>query len=256
MRATIGWKNDMSNAITLSHVSKTFDDPSGQPLLAVKNVSLAIRTGEFFVFLGPSGSGKSTLLRLMSGLEKTHEGSITLAPNIAQSDMAFVFQQFALFPWLTVRKNVELGLLRMNLPEAVRGARVAKELKRLGLQKFANAYPRELSGGLRQRVGLARALVVNPKIIFMDEPFSELDSFTAEDLRQEVLRIWEATGITIVMVTHLITEAIELADRIAVLTPRPAALERVVVNTLPRPRAKRSQEFFSLEDKLYRLIKP
>lgn len=246
----------MPNAITLSHVSKTFDDPSGAAFQAVRDVSLTIRTGEFFVFLGPSGSGKSTLLRLMSGLEKSYDGTIRLAPDITQSDMAFVFQQFALFPWLTVRKNVEIGLLRMNLPDGVRKARVAKELKRLGLQKFAEAYPRDLSGGLRQRVGLARALVVNPKIIFMDEPFSELDSFTAEDLRQEVLRIWEATGVTIVMVTHLIPEAIELADRIAVLTPRPAALERVVVNTMPRPRAKRSPEFFGLEDKLYRLIQP
>jgi len=242
--------------LTLTNVGKTFCSPDGKRVAAVRNISLKIRQGEFFVLLGPSGSGKSTLLRIMSGLEQAHEGTVSFARGVTAQDMAFVFQQFALLPWLTVRQNIEFGLLSRGVDADERRKKSMRVMRRLGLSSFADVSPRELSGGLRQRVGIARALVVEPKIIFMDEPFSELDSFTAEDLRKEVLRIWSESGVTIVMVTHLISEAIELADRIAVLTPRPASIERMVVNTIPRPRTLRSPEAFRLEDLLYRLVKP
>lgn len=246
----------MTLILTLRNISKTFQAKEEKPLLVLKNISLEIRTGEFFTFLGPSGSGKSTLLRIMSGLEQSFDGNLGLAAEITRSDFSFVFQQFALLPWLTVRENIGLGLAARNAPDKTREEQIAKELKLFGLERFINAFPRELSGGMKQRVGLARALVTNPKIIFMDEPFSELDSFTAEELRQELLRVWHERKMTIVMVSHNIEEVLELADRIAVLTPIPGRIEKIVENSLPRPRNKRSQEFYRLYDELYKLIKP
>lgn len=245
----------MATALALKGVNKTFAD-SAKPTVVLKNITLDITAGEFFVMVGPSGSGKSTVLRLMSGLETDYTGTITLGAGYTPADMSFVFQQFGLLPWLTVFANVELGLLAQGVLAAHRHTLVMKELQQFGLEKFAHAHPRELSGGMRQRVGLARALVTNPKIIFMDEPFSELDSFTAHELRQELLRVWQQRKQTIVMVTHLIDEALELADRIAVLTPLPGMIEKIVVNPLPRPRRMRSPELFALEDTLYALIRP
>jgi len=245
----------MEPIIELKKVSKFFADQLGEKLAVLRDINLAVAAGEFFVILGPSGSGKSTLLRVMSGLEKSFQGEVRLGEGIGQSDINFVFQQFALLSWLTVYQNVELGLVgrRFSLK---RHQKVMNELKFLGLEKFAAVYPKELSGGMKQRVGIARALATDPKIIFMDEPFSELDSFTAEELRQELLQIWQAKKLTIIMVTHLIEEALELADRVAVLTPRPARLEKVIVNHLPRPRQERSEEFYRLEDEIYEIIKP
>ncbi len=240
--------------ITLKNISKTFKEESKE-LTVLKNINLEIISGEFFIFLGPSGSGKSTLLRIMSGLEKTFLGDVRLEEKISQKDFSFIFQQFALLPWLTVFENIEIGLLARGIPKVERHQKVIDELSKLGLEKFANSYPKELSGGMKQRVGIARALVTNPKIIFMDEPFSALDSFTAEELRQEILEIWQRTKTTMVMVTHLVSEAIELADRVAVLTPGPGQIEKIVNNSLSRPRQKRSQGFYDLEDKLTELIK-
>ncbi|MBI2451361.1 MAG: ABC transporter ATP-binding protein [Parcubacteria group bacterium] len=246
----------MNTALELKNISKSFQEKPGETLVALKNISLEIRLGEFFIFLGPSGAGKSTLLRVMSGLEKSYEGNLSLSGEIAKSDFSFVFQQFALLPWLTVRENIGLGLMSRNLSSADRNKRVSEELKLFKLEKFSQAFPRELSGGMRQRVGLARALCTNPKIIFMDEPFSELDSFTAEELRQDLLKIWNERKMTIVMVSHNIEEALELADRIAVLTPLPGRIEKIIENSLPRPRNKRSPDFYRLYDELYTLIKP
>ncbi|MBI4119773.1 MAG: ABC transporter ATP-binding protein [Parcubacteria group bacterium] len=246
----------MQPIISLHNISKHFEEDRGKRLTALQNIDMEIFPGEFFVILGPSGSGKSTLLRIMSGLEKNYEGILALGDGIESSDTSFVFQQFALLPWLTVAENVELQLLAGNIRKETRRNMAMRELKILGLEKFADAYPKELSGGMRQRVGLARALAAQPKIIFMDEPFSEVDSFTAEELRKEVLNIWGEKKITIIMVTHLIEEALQLADRIAVLTPRPGKIEKIITNNLPRPREKRSQDLYRLEDELYKLIKP
>lgn len=246
----------MQNALTVRHLSKVFREKSREETNVLEDINVEIGVGEFFIFVGPSGCGKSTLLRIMSGLEKEYEGEVRLGEGIQPEDVKFVFQQFALLPWLTVYENVEMGILARPCSPEDRQERVRKELVRFGLEKFARAYPRELSGGMRQRVGIARAFVSEPKIICMDEPFSELDSFMAEELRKEFLRIWKEKHGTVVMVTHLIEEALELADRIAVLTPRPGRIETIMENTLPRPRQKRSNDFFVCEDALYTLIKP
>jgi NitT/TauT family transport system ATP-binding protein len=195
-------------AITLARVSKTFAGNGHAKTFALENVSLQIQDGEFFIFLGPSGCGKSTLLRIMSGLETASEGECTLADGIFHRDIGFVFQQFALLPWLTVYENVEIGLIARGIPEAERRPAILHELKHLGLEQFAKSFPRELSGGMRQRVGIARALVTNPKLLFLDEPFSELDSFTAAALRTDLLRIWQERKLTVVMVLGMEQEGI------------------------------------------------
>jgi NitT/TauT family transport system ATP-binding protein len=191
----------------------------------------------------------------MAGLDEPTEGTIHYH-NCQVGDAAFVFQHFALLPWLTVEKNIALGLHHKKLSAQAKYELVARELERFGLVKFAAAYPRELSGGMQQRVGLARALATDPTIILLDEPFSELDSFTAEELRQELLNIWQKTKITIVMVTHLISEAIEMADRIVALSPSPGRVEATTQNKLARPRNLRSKAAFALEDKLRQILKP
>ena len=245
----------MEPIVSIKHIRKVFHDTPPPHHVALDDISLDIRAGEIFVFLGPSGSGKSTLLRIMSGMERDFTGTVALASGITRSDMSFVFQQFALLPWLTVAQNIGMGLVGRGVEPREQEHRVAEELARFGLEKFSHSFPRELSGGMRQRVGIARALATKPKIIFMDEPFSELDSFTAEELRHEFLKIWADTGATIIMVTHLIEEAIQLADRVAVLSARPAKIKEIVVNHLPRPREKRTPEFFRMEDVLYSLVK-
>ncbi len=242
------------NIITLKNISKSFQEDQ-KVLTVLEGIDLEIKEGEFFIVLGPSGSGKSTLLRIMSGLEKQFSGSLKLEKGITQTDFSFIFQQFALLPWMSVYQNVELGLLTRKVKPNQRHLLVMTELEKLGLEKFAKSMPRELSGGMKQRVGIARALVTKPKVIFMDEPFSALDSFTAAVLRKEVLDIWSHLKTTIVMVTHLIPEALELADRIAVLTSRPGKLDAVVENTLSRPRQLRSEGFFKMEDQIAALIK-
>ncbi len=245
----------MSPILKLTHITKTFLFGSGDRRAILKDIDLEIFPREFFVILGPSGSGKSTILRIMSGLETEYGGEMALGEGITTKDISFVFQQFALLPWLTVFQNVELGLIARRVEPQKRRMLVERELKKIGLGAFANAYPKELSGGMRQRTGIARALVTNPKIIFMDEPFSELDSFIAEELRKEILAICETMKPTVVMVTHNIDEALELGDRIAVLTSQPAKIEKILTNTLPRPRNMRSAEFYGLRDELYRLVK-
>ncbi len=245
----------MKYAIELNNISKTFIDQNRHTFHALKDVDLRIKDGEFFVLLGPSGCGKSTLLRIMCGLEKKFTGTATLSPEISPNDLGFIFQQFALLPWLNVYKNVEMGILACEPDKQKRKTAVEAQLIKMGLENFAEKYPRELSGGLKQRVGIARALVRNPKIIFMDEPFSALDSFTAKILREEMLRLWHEEKRTIVMVTHNTEESLQLADRIAVMSSRPGTIEIIVENDLPRPRQLRTKEFFELEDKLVSYVR-
>ena len=242
--------------IRLENINMTFKENLKKPLKVLEDINLEIKSGEFFVFLGPSGSGKSTILRIMSGLEKSYQGKIILSEEISSKDFGFVFQQFGLFPWLTVWQNIELALNTKKMSFPQKKLAINEKLIMLGLEKFAQHQPRELSGGMRQRVGLARALVANPQVIFMDEPFSELDSFTAEELRLDLLKIWQEQKVTIIMVTHLIEEALQLADRIAVLTSCPGKVKKIIHNSLSRPRIKRSNEFYQLEDELFSLIKP
>ncbi len=244
-----------SPLLTLKGVQKSFQEKGLPPSLALTDVDLTIRRGEFFVFLGPSGCGKSTLLRIMSGLDEPTRGTITLGKDVTSGHLSFVFQHFALLPWLTVRENIELGLRSRGVPADERLKVVDAELERFGLESHAQSRPRDLSGGLRQRVGLARAFATKPALLFMDEPFSELDSFTAHELRQELLSLWKERGTTIVLVTHLIPEAIELGDRIAVMTGQPGTVEAIVKNPLSRPRDLRSDACYAMEDKLLNLVK-
>ncbi len=241
--------------LSAQNLNKTFYDDNSVPIIAIDKISLSIEEGEIFMFLGPSGCGKSTLLRILAGLDKPSAGEVDFG-RVAPHDVSFVFQQFALLPWLTIFQNVELGLIGRNISVVERKTIVEEELHTFGLAEFSRSYPRDLSGGMKQRVGLARAFATKPKMIFMDEPFSELDSFTAEELRRELLTIWHQRRPTVVMVTHNIIEAIELADTIAVMTPRPGKIEKIIENGLKRPRKKRTNEFFDLEDKLYKLIRP
>lgn len=245
----------MNAVITLKEIEKTFIIDKNNKIEALKKISLEINEGEIFIFLGPSGCGKSTLLRIIAGLEKSSKGEVSFPTDISNNNINFVFQQFALLPWLNVYENIEIGLIQRNLIPHARQEKIFEELKKFKLEKFAYSFPRELSGGMKQRVGLARAFVTNPKIILMDEPFSELDSFTANDLRKELLSIWSLQKPTIVMVTHNVTEAVELADRIAVLSARPGEVKKIIEDKLPRPRHLRSEAFYELEDELDRLIR-
>ncbi len=245
----------MNTILKLENVSKTFHD-EGRESKIILDINLEIKEGEIFVFLGPSGSGKSTILRLMSGLDKDFGGKILWAGGEETKDASFVFQQFAILPWLTVYQNVELWLIARGIEKKERHLRVMKELEALKLTHAAFLHPHELSGGMKQRVGIARALVINPKVIFMDEAFSEVDSFTAAELRQDLLQIWQERKMTIIMVTHMLDEALELGSRIAVIGGKPAKIEKVLENNMLRPRDKRSEHFFKLEDELFKLIKP
>lgn len=243
-------------AVATENLSKYFKSFSGRRQEVLDGINLQIRQGEFFVLLGPSGCGKSTLLRLLSGLDLDFKGKISFSEEISPEETSFVFQQFALLPWLNVEQNVGLGLIARGETEAKIRQTVLEQLRLFGLEKYGSRFPKELSGGQKQRVGLARAFAANPKLLFMDEPFSALDSFIAKELRLELLRVWQERKPTIVMVTHNISEAVELADRVAVMSSHPGKIEKILANPLPRPRPMRGKEVFDLEDELYKLVKP
>lgn len=241
----------MPALLKAENISRSFRE-GRKSLVALDNINLKVEKGEFLVLLGPSGSGKSTLLRILSGLIQPTTGKITKTPKLRQS---FIFQDFALFPWLNVYDNVAFGLKMQNTPAKIIHKIVSAEIERMGLKGFEHQFPRELSGGMKQRVGIARALVMQPQILFLDEPFSALDSFTAHKLRQELLDVWKENKLTVIMVTHLIEEAIELGDTITVLSPRPGQIEMLIKNELPRPRDPRSKKLFALSDRILAAIK-
>ncbi len=236
--------------ISVQSVNKSFNENS-KKLHVLQDVNLDVMPGEFLVLLGPSGSGKSTLLRIMSGLTTSTDGQVVKQDNLKES---YIFQNFALFPWLNVYQNIGFGLKMNNVDTKAMHDKVMHEVKTMSLAGFEHSYPRELSGGMKQRVGIARALAVDPQVIFLDEPFSALDSFTANRLRSELLQIWQEHNLTIIMVTHLIEEALQLADRIAVMSSRPGKIIKVLPNKLPRPRNLRSKDFFEMYDKINSLI--
>lgn len=244
----------MEPLLSFHNISKTFTEEGAKRVVAIARISFDIKEGEFFVMIGPSGSGKSTLLRIASGLDTDFEGKLHIHESLTEGSVGFVFQEFALLPWLSVYNNVALPLRALHLHEDEVMKRVYPELKRLGLFSFRNEFPKSLSGGMKQRVGIARALVTKPKLLLMDEPFSALDSFTAKALQEDLLKIWHEEKFTVLMVTHNIEEALLLADRIAVLSARPARVRQIVTNNMSRPRNKRSEHFFSIEDELADLI--
>lgn len=237
--------------LKIINLTKTFK-ADGKSSIAFRNVSFEVKKDEFLTIVGPSGCGKSTLLRVISDLASKTSGQVEWEkpPKIG-----FVFQNFALFPYLTVEENIEFGL-KMNGVKKEMSSVIVKELiEEVGLSGFAQKHPKELSGGMKQRVGIARALAISPDVLMLDEPFSSLDEFTAETLRKLLLQLWQKRGVMVIMVTHLIREALELSDQVVVMTPHPGTVEKVVENSLPRPRNLRSEEFFKMEDKLTELVR-
>jgi NitT/TauT family transport system ATP-binding protein len=211
----------------------------GDAMMALQHVSFDVKSSEFVAILGPSGCGKSTLLRAAASLEPLTSGTIFLNNDTVRrgdTRMIMVWQDFGLFEWRTVRRNIEFGLEIKGIPASRRRALAEKYIDLVGLSKFTESYPEELSGGMKQRVGLARALALDPEVLLMDEPFGALDAQTRLIMQEELLRIWDASRKTILLVTHSIEEAILLADRVVVFTARPGRVKEIVPITLPRPR--------------------
>jgi len=248
--------------IELRHVSKAYPGAGDGPTVTIlDDVNLDIRDGEMLALLGQSGSGKSTLLRLMAGLTEPTQGAVLSHGEPltgVNRDMSIVFQTFALYPWLTVEENVEVGLLQRNLVRAEREQEIAGALELIGLSGYENAYPKELSGGMRQRVGFARALVARPEVLAMDEAFSALDVLTAENLRSEVVELWRKPGHggirSIFLVTHNIAEAVYMASRIVIISSHPGRVRHVIANPLPYPRDVNSAGFAALVDQIHAAI--
>ena len=222
--------------IEVTDVSRRFEGPDG-PINAVNRVDLTIEAGEFCVIVGPSGCGKTTLLRMIAGLERPSSGTISLRRRDDKpAENAMVFQGRSVFPWLRVRDNVTYGLRLRGVDRAERNAIADDLLRTVGLTRFARAYPHQLSEGMRQRVAIARALAVDPDVLLMDEPFGALDEQNRLLLQEELLRIWEHTGKTVVFVTHSIDEAIVLADRIVVMSAGPGTIKATIPVPFSRPR--------------------
>ena len=243
-------------AVRMEGVRKTFRS-GGREVVALDGIDLAVAPGELVCLLGPSGCGKSTLLNAIAGFAPPTAG--TLAANGREvvgpgPDRAMVFQEYALFPWMTVEANVAFGLELKGEPRAAIAGRVEALLRQLGLWEFRDRFPKDLSGGMRQRVAIARVLAIDPPMLLMDEPFGALDALTRRNLQDELLRIWSSLQKTIVFVTHGIEEAIYLADRVVVMTYRPGRVKRVVPVALPRPRDTASPEFNILKREVTELV--
>jgi NitT/TauT family transport system ATP-binding protein len=251
----------VATILDVNQVSQIFSTGSGEARAPVlSDVSMRLKTGEIVALLGRSGSGKSTLLRLIAGLTRPTQGTVKIDGELVvgpAKEVAMVFQSFALFPWLDVLDNVEIGPRSNGVPLDETRKRALKAIDTIGLDGFESAYPKELSGGMRQRVGFARALVMQPKILLMDEPFSALDVLTAETLRTDLLDLWQEGRMpikAILMVTHNIEEAVLMADRILVLSSNPGRIASEIPVTLAHPRDRLDNDFRALVDKIYALM--
>lgn len=246
-------KTNVQTVISIRDLNMVYTG-RGTETVALKNANLEIKEGEFISLIGPSGCGKTTLLRLIADLIQPTSGEITVAGKTPQEaresrEYGYVFQAPVLYDWRTVLKNVTLPLEIMNFSKAERKERAAGLLEMVGLQDFHNQYPWQLSGGMQQRVSIARALAFDPKLLLMDEPFGALDEITREQMNHELLTIWQETKKTVVFVTHSIAEAVFLSSRIIVMTPRPGKIEQVIPVDLPYPRdndTRESKAFFDL----------
>lgn len=244
------------SSLSIREVSKRFIAPDGSDFLALAPVSLTVGAGELVSLVGPSGCGKSTLLRLVAGLDRPTTGQLAVGSDPIESPSAqrgLVFQDPNLFPWLTVRRNIESGLRARGVLHEMR-KEVDEFMRLVALEAFANSYPHQLSGGMAQRVALARALVNHPRLLLLDEPLGALDAFTRMRMQDEVLRLWEARGTTMLLVTHDIDEAIYMSDRVVIMTPRPGRIEHIYPVELPRPRQRNSGEFFRLRGEILDLL--
>jgi NitT/TauT family transport system ATP-binding protein len=244
----------------VSNITKVFKLPSGATVKVLEDISLEIREGEILALLGPSGCGKSTLMRVLAGLIAPDAGIVRYRgkPLVGLNPgVAIVFQSFALYPWLTVAENIGEPLRARGNSATDARATIDQIVHKVGLGGFQDAYPRELSGGMKQRVGIARALAVEPEILCMDEPFSQVDALTAENLRGEVVRLWDDKAAklkTIFMVSHDVKEVVFMATRIVVMAAKPGRVRRIVENTLPFPRDYRAPEFQRLVDQIHAVI--
>ena len=257
MNAIIAHNADTQPLVAVRGVRKVFDKGTGTPLVVLDNVDFTLGSGEIVGLLGRSGSGKSTLLRTIAGLIRPSAGEVRYRdqpPGTPPEDLAMVFQSFALFPWLTVLENVEVGLEARGVPAAERRQRAIAAIDLIGLDGYESAYPKEMSGGMRQRVGLARAVVMHPKVLLMDEPFSALDVLTAETLRTDLLDLWAEGRMpieSILMVTHNIEEAVLMCDRIVIFGSNPGRVISEIRVTLPQPRNRLAPEFRALVEDIY-----
>jgi NitT/TauT family transport system ATP-binding protein len=247
--------------LDVRNVTKYYDR-SGERLTVLENFSLSVAELEFLVLLGPSGCGKSTLLRIIDGIETCDEGQILLdgkdVTNTTGAGRGMVFQSFELFPWRTVLDNVAFGLEVAGAGKAERHAAAREYVNLVGLSGFEKSYPHELSGGMQQRVGIARALAIKPSVLLMDEPYGALDVQTRDLLQDELLDIWDKERKTVIFVTHSIEEALYLADRIVVMSPRPGRIERIIDVPFARPRrdaVKSTPEFIDLRRDIWQSLK-
>ena len=245
--------------LEVKDVSRAYVE-DGRAFQALEHIQFDLYDQDFVCIVGPSGCGKSTLLRIIVGLDKPTTGVVLFQGKPVEARdprIAMVFQSFALFPWLTVEQNAEIGLEARHVPPGVRAQKARRYIEAVGLGGFENAFPRELSGGMKQRVGLARALATDPVLLCMDEPFSSLDALTAQNLRDEILELWGNPDLppsAVLMVTHAIEEAVYLADRVIVLSGRPGHQVAELDIDLPRPRNRREPEFYGWVDDIYSLI--
>jgi sulfonate transport system ATP-binding protein len=238
-----------SGHIHIEHLNKQFV-VDGAPLPVLRDLSLDVAPGEFVTIVGASGCGKSTLLRLIAGLEREHEGTLQHDTQpITGTSLArgLVFQEHRLFPWLNVEANVRSALLNADVPKAEQAALVQRHIELVGLQGFEKAWPHQLSGGMAQRVAIARALVNRPQVLLLDEPFGALDAMTRARLQQELQHVWRTEGITMILVTHDVDEALFLGDRVVVMEPRPGRIRRVLHVDLHHPRERTSPVFADLK---------
>jgi NitT/TauT family transport system ATP-binding protein len=247
----------MKGQMEVLNVSKAYLN-SEKALPTLHDITFDVDKGDFVCIVGPSGCGKSTLLKIMAGLERPTSGQVRFEGRTVigpEEKVSMVFQSFALFPWRTVLENAEYGLETQGIPQDKRREIAFECLEMVGLSDCENMYPKQLSGGMRQRVGIARALAVDPEIILMDEAFSAIDEFTAETLREEVAEIHHETNKTFLLVTHNLPEAIELADKIVVLSARPGKVKSILDVELDRPRDKTHSEFVRIHRDLFHLLK-
>jgi len=238
--------------LEIQELKKAFPKKKGE-MVAIADFDLSVKEGEFVCILGPSGCGKTTILRIIAGLETQSSGKILLNGQEISgpgSDRGMVFQEFALFPWRTARRNVEFGLEVKGVPPEERRARTQKYIDLVGLNGFEDYHPYQLSGGMKQRVGIARALANEPAILLMDEPFGALDAQTRNLMQKELLRIWSETKKTVVFITHSVDEAVFLADRIVVMTARPSSIGQIYEIKWKRPRDRASPEFANLRKQI------
>jgi NitT/TauT family transport system ATP-binding protein/sulfonate transport system ATP-binding protein len=244
------------SSLLVREVAKEFRAADGSVVRALDGLSLTVGAGEMLALIGPSGCGKSTLLRLIAGLDRPTTGELRVGTDLIDGPSAergLMFQDPNLFPWLSVRGNIQSGLVARGMLRR-RGHEVDEFMRLVDLEKFADVYPHQLSGGMAQRAALARALVNHPKVLLLDEPLGALDQFTRMRMQDEVLRVWQARRTTMVLVTHDIDEAIYMSDRIAIMTPRPGRIDRVIDVGLERPRVRTSPRFLELRATILELL--